>query len=122
MVQAIVAKGPDRNENERRFISGLAKAGYTAQADGTVTKVDPAVAEAEAAAARRQQPKRQTKAKRQATGSSQAPAKTSLEKTEQPKGEESQEERTKASSGSAPRAKSGQRKGQQRPKHPSSKK
>ncbi|OII68522.1 membrane protein insertase YidC [Streptomyces sp. CC77] len=122
VVQTIVAKGPDRNENERRFISGLAKAGYSAQPDGTVTKADPAVAEAEAAAARRQQPKRQTKAKRQATGSSPAAAKPSLEKTEQPKGEESQEQPTKASSGTAPRAKSGQRKGQQRPKHPSSKK
>lgn len=126
VVQAIVAKGPDRNDNERRFFSGLAKAGFAAQADGTVEKVDPAVAEAEAGSARRQQPKRQTKAKRQAAAQ-QSTTKPSLEKKAEPsKAEESesssQEQRSKASSGSARQAKSGQRKGQQRPKHPSSKK
>ncbi|MET9426220.1 MULTISPECIES: membrane protein insertase YidC [unclassified Streptomyces] len=124
VVQAIVAKGPDRNENERRFIGALAKAGFSAQADGSVAKVDPAVAEAQsAAAARRQQPKRQPKAKRQAaTGTPQGPAKTSLEK----KADEPQDAKPKqeggAAGGSARQAKSGQRKGQQRPKHPSSKK
>ncbi|MFV0128890.1 membrane protein insertase YidC [Streptomyces sp. HMX112] len=121
VVQAIVAKGPDRNDNERRFITALAKAGFTAQADGTVTKVDPAVAEAEAsAAARRQQPKRQPKAKRQAGGSQQAPAKTSLEKTDEPQGGEP--EQSGKAPGTARQPKSGQRKGPQRPKHPSSKK
>ncbi|MEU9980409.1 membrane protein insertase YidC [Streptomyces sp. NPDC050856] len=122
VVQAIVAKGPDRNDNERRFITALAKAGFTAQADGTVAKVDPAVAEAEAsAAARRQQPKRQPKAKRQAGGSQQAPAKTSLEKTDEPRGGEP-EQSGRPAPGTARQPKSGQRKGPQRPKHPSSKK
>ncbi|AOT59885.1 MULTISPECIES: membrane protein insertase YidC [Streptomyces] len=117
VVQAIVAKGPDRNDNERRFVGSLAKAGFTPQADGTVRKVDPAEAEAEAAAARRQQPKRQTKAKRQAA-TAQPGAKTSLEKTDQAKAEQPES----GKSGSTRQAKSGQRKGQQRPKHPSSKK
>ncbi|CAL9467334.1 membrane protein insertase YidC [Streptomyces sp. enrichment culture] len=118
VVQTIVAKGPDRNDNERRFISSLAKAGFTAQADGTVRKVDPAEAEAEAAAARRQQPKRQPKAKRQAAAAQPA-AKPSLEKkADLSKAEQSPSGKT----GSTRQAKSGQRKGQQRPKHPSSKK
>ncbi|OEJ95418.1 membrane protein insertase YidC [Streptomyces thermolilacinus] len=118
VVQTIVAKGPDRNDNERRFISSLAKAGFTAQADGTVRKVDPAEAEAEAAAARRQQPKRQTKAKRQAA-TAQPGAKPSLEK----KADLSKSVQSPSDgSGSTRQAKSGQRKGQQRPKHPSSKK
>ncbi|GAA2474300.1 membrane protein insertase YidC [Streptomyces gobitricini] len=121
VVQAIVAKGPDRNDNERKFVTTLAKAGFTPQPDGNVKKVDPATAEAEnAAAARRQQPKRQPKAKRQAGGGQQPPAKTSLEKADQP-----QEPKTKQPAkpaGSTRQAKSGQRKGQQRPKHPSSKK
>lgn len=68
MVKAIVAKGPDRNDIERKFVTSLGKAGFAAQPDGTVVKSDTVAAEAEAsaAAARRQQPKRQTKAKRQA--------------------------------------------------------
>lgn len=68
MVKAIVAKGPDRNDIERKFVTSLAKAGLAPQADGSVVKSDTVAAEAEAsaAAARRQQPKRQTKAKRQA--------------------------------------------------------
>jgi YidC/Oxa1 family membrane protein insertase len=123
VVQTIVAKGPDRNENERRFIGALAKAGFSAQADGTVTKVDPAVAEAEnAAAARRQQPKRQPKSKRQATGAQQGAAKPSLEKQADEPQDAQPKQAGKTASGSARQAKSGQRKGQQRPKHPSSKK
>ncbi|MFJ8696634.1 membrane protein insertase YidC [Streptomyces roseolilacinus] len=119
VIQAIVAKGPDRNDNERSFIGSLAKAGFTAQADGTVRKVDPAEAEAEAAAARRQQPKRQTKAKRQAAPAQPGTAKPSLEKkADQVKPGESQPGKATP----ARQAKSGQRKGQQRPKHPSSKK
>ncbi|MGA5100193.1 membrane protein insertase YidC [Streptomyces lavendulocolor] len=122
VVQAIVAKGPDRNDNERKFVTSLAKAGFTPQADGSVKKVDPATAEAESvAAARRQQPKRQPKAKRQAGGAQQPPAKTSLEKTDQPQGAKAQQP-AKPAGGSTRQAKSGQRKGQQRPKHPSSKK
>ncbi|MDT9681907.1 membrane protein insertase YidC [Streptomyces sp. TRM76323] len=119
VLQAIVAKGPDRNDNERRFIGSLAKAGFTAQADGTVRKVDPVEAEAEAAAVRRQQPKRQTKAKRQAATAQPGTAKTSLEKADQAQPEQSQQPGKPAP---ARQAKSGQRKGQQRPKHPSSKK
>ncbi|MER7662119.1 MULTISPECIES: membrane protein insertase YidC [unclassified Streptomyces] len=130
VIQAIVAKGTDRNDNERKFITGLAKAGFAAQADGTVIKSDAAAVEAEGAGAqRRQQPKRQTKAKRSsaaaqagtAKSADDAPAKPSLEKNApedakpNPAG--------KSPSGSArQQPKSGQRKGQQRPKHPSSKK
>jgi YidC/Oxa1 family membrane protein insertase len=146
VVKAIVAKGTDRNENERRFFSGLAKAGFAAQADGTVIKSDTLTVEAESgAAARRQQPKRQTKAKRQAAAGTQ-PVKgaeeteattTSLEKKPAvpAKGSTAAETQDKApaqgdkparpsraNSGGARQAKSGQRKGQQRPKHPSSKK
>ncbi|ORT57778.1 membrane protein insertase YidC [Streptomyces sp. CB03238] len=126
VVQAIVAKGPDRNDNERKFVTTLAKAGFTPQADGSVKRVDPATAEAESAAAtRRQQPKRQPKAKRQAAsqtgGAQQSTAKTSLEKADEPQ-DANPKQPAKPAGGSARQAKSGQRKGQQRPKHPSSKK
>ncbi|MCX5227350.1 membrane protein insertase YidC [Streptomyces sp. NPDC006553] len=155
IVKVIVAKSTsDRNENERRFFSGLTKAGFAAQADGTVIKSDTVEAEAEGGpAARRQQPKRQTKAQRQAAAAQHATAKdteeasepaaeeaptTSLEKKPQgsatvakdePKDEAQSEAqgdkpaRPRANSGgSRQQGKSGQRKGQQRPKHPSSKK
>jgi YidC/Oxa1 family membrane protein insertase len=142
VIQAIVAKGTDRNDNERRFISGLAKAGLAAQADGTVTKSDTAVAEAEGGAAqRRQQPKRQSKSKRQTTAAQPgaakgsdaagASAKTSLEKDKpaegrsragSSQGDAKQGAAGGKATGSARQPKSGQRKGSQRPKHPSSKK
>ncbi|MDV5146978.1 membrane protein insertase YidC [Streptomyces sp. SBC-4] len=158
IVKMIVAKSTsDRNENERRFFSGLTKAGFAAQDDGTVIKSDTIEAEAEGgAAAKRQQPKRQTKAQRQAAAAQQAAAKdaeegsepaaeqatTSLEKKPQgsakadaeaeAKGETKDEAkdqaqgdkpgRPRANSGGSRQGKSGQRKGQQRPKHPSSKK
>ncbi|WP_326651145.1 MULTISPECIES: membrane protein insertase YidC [unclassified Streptomyces] len=131
VIQAIVAKGPDRNENERRFISGLAKAGFAAQADGTVTKSDVAVAEAEGGAAqRRQQPKRQTKAKRQSAAAQPGAAKDTDADAAESASKPSLQKDTpqdakpgKPASGSArQQPKSGQRKGQQRPKHPSSKK
>ncbi|MFF4156893.1 membrane protein insertase YidC [Streptomyces sp. NPDC001678] len=90
-------------------------------------KEDPAQAEArevaEAARAARQQPKRQTKAKRQTGGPGHAVAassgkKTSLEKQD----EESGETKAKQAGGTARGAKSGQRKGgPQRPKHPTKK-
>lgn len=125
VVQAIVAKGTDRNDNERRFMSGLAKAGLAAQADGTVAKSETAVDDAEGGSAqKRQQPKRQTKSKRQATGAQSGAAKssesdsvtkTSLQKDESKPG-------GAKPAGSARQPKSAQRKGQQRPKHPSSKK
>ncbi|MFD5426519.1 membrane protein insertase YidC [Streptomyces sp. NPDC127084] len=126
IVQTIVAKGPDRNENERRFITGLAKAGFVAQADGTVIRGDAVAAEAESASgARRQQPKRQSKSQRQSTGA--APqtteaAKPSLEKRDEPQDTPAKSAGKAASASSTRQAKSGQRKGQQRPKHPSSKK
>ncbi|MFP1626013.1 membrane protein insertase YidC [Streptomyces sp. 5K101] len=138
VVQAIVAKGTDRNENERRFITGLAKAGLAAQTDGTVTKSETAVAEAEggSAAQRRQQPKRQSKARRQSAAGTVGAAKdpeaptASVSKTSLQKDESAEGVTPKAGGGKATgsrqtkpgQAKSGQRKGQQRPKHPSSKK
>ncbi|MEU8522596.1 membrane protein insertase YidC [Streptomyces sp. NBC_01216] len=146
IVKVIVAKGGDRNENERRFFTGLAKAGFAAQADGTVIKSDTAASEAEGAgAAKRQQPKRQTKAKRQAAAhpgmpkgaedkgeepdDASAEPTTSLEKKPQDAEDTANEASgdqsvrpSRANSGPSRQAKSGQRKGQQRPKHPSSKK
>ncbi|MFF8275557.1 membrane protein insertase YidC [Streptomyces lateritius] len=146
VVKAIVAKGSDRNENERRFFAGLAKAGFAAQPDGTVIKSDTVTAEAEGGAVRRQQPKRQTKAKRQAAAAQQSTAKssedvadstdsgettTSLEKKPQDAVQDEAKDAaqgdkparpSRANSGASRQAKSGQRKGQQRPKHPSSKK
>jgi YidC/Oxa1 family membrane protein insertase len=68
IVAGIVAKGPDRNENERRFIAALTKQGLAAQADGSVVKSAVATADADAAsggAPKRQQPKRQSKSQRQ---------------------------------------------------------
>ncbi|MBX7467846.1 membrane protein insertase YidC [Streptomyces sp. MAG02] len=139
IVQAIVAKGPDRNDNERKFITGLSKQGYAAQADGSVVKSDTALLEAEGAAPKRQQPKRQTKAQRQAGAVQQddAAAKTSLikdaaetsdaapaEKQAAPQDakpkQDTKPKQGKPTAGQA-RAKSGQRKGQQRPKHPTKK-
>lgn len=129
-VKRIAAKGPDRNDIERKFVTGLAKLGLAPQEDGTVAKSDTAVAEAEGGAAqRRQQPKRQTKAKRQtATGhpsgakdadSSESESKTSLQK-KAPQDAKSKPA-GKSASGSSRQAKSGQGKGPQRPKHPSKK-
>ncbi|MFF3174168.1 membrane protein insertase YidC [Streptomyces sp. NPDC057900] len=130
-VKRIVSKGPDRNDIERKFITGLAKLGLAAQEDGTVVKSETAAADAEAGAAqRRQQPKRQTKAKRHTAAGHQSGAKdtdsgesgtaTSLQK------KASQDDKPKPAggkpaSGSSRQAKSGQRKGPQRPKHPSKK-
>ncbi len=151
VVKVIVAKGSDRNENERRFFGGLAKAGFVAQADGSVIKGDTLPAEAEGAAAKRQQPKRQTKAQRQAAaaqatvskdaGEASEPAAekatTSLEKKPQgpaksdasgadakdgAQGDKPARPSRANSGGSRQQGKTGQRKGQQRPKHPSSKK
>ncbi|GHH70258.1 membrane protein insertase YidC [Streptomyces sulfonofaciens] len=166
IVKAIVAKGRDRNEFERKFITGLGKAGLAALADGTVAQSESvkATAAVEGAgdaeggtpttggAPRRQQPKRQSKSQRQSGGAgghggAKAPGgarpadaadegsdagKASLEKTQGASGGAQREEpqdtkssakpaRSRASSGNARQAKSGQRKGQQRPKHPSKK-
>ncbi|MCX4771279.1 membrane protein insertase YidC [Streptomyces sp. NBC_01260] len=129
-VKRIVSKGPDRNDIERKFITGLAKLGLAAQEDGTVEKSDTAVADAEGGAAqRRQQPKRQTKAQRHTgagqqsgakdTDSSESEPTTSLQK-KAPQ-DDKPKPAGKPASGSSRQAKSGQRKGPQRPKHPSKK-
>lgn len=134
IVSAIVAKGPDRNDNERKFINSLSKTGLVAQPDGTVIKGE-VLPEGESHAAKRQQPKRQPKSKRQ-TGGSQQPAsktsgtkpsddadgapKTSLQKNDEPKDSQPKQPPRKNGSGGA-RAKAGARKGQQRPKHPTKK-
>ncbi|MDF0371226.1 membrane protein insertase YidC [[Kitasatospora] papulosa] len=131
-VKRIVAKGPDRNDIERKFITGLAKLGLAAQEDGTVAKSEAAVLEAEGGAApKRQQPKRQTKAKRhtaatppataKSSGSTGSEAKTSLEKRDASQDDKPKSADKPAASGSSRQAKSGQRKGPQRPKHPSKK-
>ncbi|MDQ8707706.1 membrane protein insertase YidC [Streptomyces sp. LHD-70] len=143
IVKAIVAKGRDRNDIERKFINGLSKAGLGAQTDGLVAKSDTAVAVAEGdesgaagGTPKRQQPKRQSKSQRQ-SGTAQAQptqsdsdAKTSLQKSgDEPKDSVSKAKSTGAKpgtgtgsgTGNRSKAKSGQRKGPQRPKHPSKK-
>ncbi|MGW3283795.1 membrane protein insertase YidC [Streptomyces sp. NPDC001002] len=141
IVKAIVAKGRDRNEFERKFINALNKAGLAAQADGTVAK-----GEAEATtltedgtpttggAPKRQQPKRQSKAQRQGgprTGESTASASstpsTSLEKSDEPQdakptAKPADKPAPKSGASGRSKAQSGQRKGgPQRPKSPSKK-
>ncbi|WP_018566216.1 membrane protein insertase YidC [Streptomyces sp. PsTaAH-124] len=143
IVKAIVAKGRDRNEFERKFVNSLTKAGLAAQADGTVIKSDAAtVVETEdgtvtttaGTTPRRQQPKRQSKAQRQggakaagADDSEQAPSLTKAE----PESESDVPQDTppaaakkpaaKSAGGTRSKAQSGQRKGPQRPKSPSKK-
>jgi YidC/Oxa1 family membrane protein insertase len=140
IVKAIVAKGRDRNEFERKFINALNKAGLAAQPDGTVVKSEvTAVATAEdgtttvagAAAPKRQQPKRQSKAQRQsgsakATGGSEPETSSpSLEKADEPQdakpaGGAAKKATQQPGSGTRSRAQS-ERKGPQRPKSPSKK-
>ncbi|QKW07795.1 membrane protein insertase YidC [Streptomyces sp. NA04227] len=147
-IKAIVAKGRDRNEFERKFINGLSKAGFAAQTDGSVARSETAAVATETAeggsgagAPKRQQPKRQSKAQRHA-GGAQSTAKAAGEKTSLSKNDENAEDTAgsqdeppakgstaqpkpaggKSASGTArAKAKSGQRKGPQRPKHPSKK-
>ncbi|MEU9625639.1 membrane protein insertase YidC [Streptomyces luteogriseus] len=136
IVKAIVAKGRDRNEFERKFINGLSKAGLAAQADGTVIKSDAATAQAEdgtptstGGTPKRQQPKRQSKSQRQhggakAAGESDEP-KTSLTKSDEPEDAKpsaaAKKSSAKPAGGTRSKAQSGQRKGPQRPKSPSKK-
>ncbi|MFH8802864.1 membrane protein insertase YidC [Streptomyces sp. NPDC017936] len=136
IVKAIVAKGRDRNEFERKFINGLGKAGLVAQADGTVVKGEAQAATltedgtpTTAAAAKRQQPKRQSKSQRQSGGpkaAGEAPT-TSLSKSDEPQdakptGAAKPKPGSTGSSSGRSRAQSGQRKGgPQRPKSPSKK-
>ncbi|MFI1754822.1 membrane protein insertase YidC [Streptomyces sp. NPDC020571] len=141
IVKAIVAKGRDRNEAERKFINGLNKAGMAAQADGTVVKNDAAVAAQSAdgstvattAQPKRQQPKRQSKSQRQAKPAGEAEPKTSLTKSDEPQDAEpvgkqdakpaagAKKPAQKSGGGGRSKAQSGQRKGPQRPKSPSKK-
>ncbi|TXJ81940.1 membrane protein insertase YidC [Streptomyces lavendulae] len=151
IIKAIVAKGRERNEFERKFINSLHKAGLAAQADGTVAKsvateteegTEEGVTTTAGTAQRRQQPKRQSKAQRQSGGIKQTGDSLSLEKSdssetsdssEQPgSSEESDQPQdsksaaaqqgSKPGSGARSKAQSGQRKGgSQRPKSPSKK-
>ncbi|MER5431016.1 membrane protein insertase YidC [Streptomyces sp. NPDC002588] len=133
IIKAIVAKGRDRNEAERKFINGLTKAGLAAQADGTVMKSDAqTVVETEdgttatAATAKRQQPKRQTKSQRQSGGPKAAGETTSLSKADEPEdakpSDAPRQTAPKPGSSGRSKAQSGQRKGgPQRPKSPSKK-
>lgn len=149
IVKAIVSKGRERNEFERKFINTLSKAGLAAQADGTVVTSDSlTVVETEdgttttAGPAKRQQPRRQSKAQRQSGGAKAADdtSSPSLEKpspslekpSTSPQDENSGESQEtppaadkaapKPGGGSRSRAQSGQRKGgAQRPKSPTKK-
>ncbi|MFF7330502.1 membrane protein insertase YidC [Streptomyces sp. NPDC008150] len=142
IVKAIVAKGRERNEYERKFMNSLTKAGLAAQPDGSVVKGEAVAAttteEGVTAAPKRQQPKRQSKSQRQSAV--QRPtdeAVTDLTKSE-PEPEEPQDAAPggateakaapaakkpapKPGNGTRSKAQSGQRKGQQRPKSPSKK-
>ncbi|MFC4501260.1 MULTISPECIES: membrane protein insertase YidC [Streptomyces] len=139
IIKAIVAKGRERNEAERKFINGLNKAGFAAQADGTVVRGETQdVVQNEdgtsttAANPRRQQPKRQSKSQRQ-SGSAKAAGEgtTSLSKSDEPEDAEPEDTKTSGAARKAPpkpagggrsKAQSGQRKGgPQRPKSPSKK-
>ncbi|BAC72024.1 preprotein translocase YidC [Streptomyces avermitilis] len=138
VVKAIVAKGRDRNEFERKFINALTKAGLAAQSDGTIGKGEAtAVAETEdgtqttGGAPRRQQPKRQSKSQRQ-SGSAKAAGESepkstplSLSKSDEPDDAKPAAKpaggANKPSTGTRSKAQSGQRKGPQRPKSPSKK-
>jgi YidC/Oxa1 family membrane protein insertase len=137
IVKAIVAKGRDRNEFERRFINGLNKAGLGAQADGTVVQSESqAIAQTEdgtptTGTPKRQQPKRQSKAQRHSgtsktAGDTEPTQATSLSKSDAPEDAKpaaaAQKPAPKSDSGTRSKAQSGQRKGgQQRPKSPSKK-
>ncbi|MEU6840929.1 membrane protein insertase YidC [Streptomyces sp. NPDC046716] len=137
IVKAIVAKGRDRNEYERKFINGLTKASLAAQADGTVVAgTSTAVLDEDgtsSGAPKRQQPKRQSKSQRQsgptakADGTAQDSGKPSLEKKDATESDAAAKPqngaKAKPAGGNQARskAKSGQRKGPQRPKSPTKK-
>ncbi|EDY45850.1 membrane protein insertase YidC [Streptomyces sp. SPB074] len=146
-IKAIVSKGRERNEAERKFINGLSKAGYAAQPDGNIAKGESSVATLEGgeettggAAQRRQQPKRQSKSQRQSGTTAAGEPGTSPSK-QQGANQPAQKQKKSpgrstgggsnaakpagggASGASGSGSKQGQRKGgPQRPKHPSSKK
>jgi YidC/Oxa1 family membrane protein insertase len=139
IIKAIVAKGRDRNEFERKFINGLNKAGLAAQADGSVIQSEAQAAvqtedgtSTSAAAPKRQQPKRQSKSQRQSGGAAATGGKAagddsssepiSLSKSDEPEDAKPAAPAKKQSGGGTrSKAQSGQRKGPQRPKSPSKK-
>jgi YidC/Oxa1 family membrane protein insertase len=137
IVKAIVAKGRDRNEHERKFINALTKVGMVAQADGNVVKGEASTdVETEdgtpatpGGAPKRQQPKRQTKSQRQsatAKAAGESEPKTSLTKSDEPQDAKPSSAKpagggAKPGTGTRSKAQSGQRKGPQRPKSPSKK-
>ncbi|MFJ2513563.1 membrane protein insertase YidC [Streptomyces griseoviridis] len=144
IVKAIVAKGRERNEFERKFINSLSKAGLAAQTDGTVLKSDTAVLENEdgtpgtGAAPKRQQPKRQSKSQRQGgprpagesgtsteAADSSSSSSPSLSKASDEQGGKpaagAKKAQPQSGGGGRSKAQSGQRKGPQRPKSPSKK-
>jgi YidC/Oxa1 family membrane protein insertase len=128
IVKAIVGKGRDRNEFERKFINGLTKAGLVAQPDGVVvTGENATVVEAEdgtttttaAPAPKRQQPKRQSKSQRQsgtvpagtAKPADEAEPKTSLTKSDEPQDAKPSAAEPATGSGSKPATGSGSKPG-----------
>ncbi|MFF2651327.1 membrane protein insertase YidC [Streptomyces sp. NPDC058045] len=141
IVKAIVAKGRERNEYERKFINGLSKSGLAAQADGSVVLSENATAvvtadgeedtTTTAGTPKRQQPKRQSKSQRHHTGAQanpkanqsqgrsragQSAAQPSLKKdggddTQSGKSEDKSGGKSTPASGNARQAKSGPRKG-----------
>ncbi|WP_432058680.1 membrane protein insertase YidC [Streptomyces sp. bgisy022] len=133
IVKAIVAKGRDRNEHERRFINGLGKSGLVAQTDGSVIKGEATELAEDGAqggtAPKRQQPKRQSKSQRQSGAAKAAGEPTSLTKSDEPRAGSNAKSTAGAKkgtgkqpgSGTRSKAQSGQRKGPQRPKSPSKK-
>ncbi|MFF7544065.1 membrane protein insertase YidC [Streptomyces canus] len=139
IIKAIVAKGRDRNEFERKFINGLNKAGLAAQADGSVVQSESQAAvqtedgaSISAAAPKRQQPKRQSKSQRQsgaatatggkAAGDASSSEPISLSKADEPEdAKPSAPAKKQSGGGTRSKAQSGQRKGPQRPKSPSKK-
>jgi YidC/Oxa1 family membrane protein insertase len=138
IVKAIVAKGRDRNEFERKFINSLSKAGLAAQSDGTVAKSESVTVETEdgmptatGGAPKRQQPKRQSKSRRQSGGTQgavkaagESEPKTSLSKSDEPQDAKPGPKPAggkSVSGGARSKAQSGQRKGPQRPQSPSKK-
>lgn len=138
VVKQMVAKGKDRNEDEKKFVSALAKHDLQPQADGSVIKSETPLSDAKPGGGdpgRRQQPKRQSKSQRRShaqsggAGQRQEGADDDAEPEDKKPASNSAKKKAGGSSGrggsgsggNARNAKSGQRKGPQRPKHPSKK-
>src|SRR5690606_31322480 len=122
IIKAIVAKGRDRNEYERKFINGLSKNGLVAQADGAVVKGEATVHDedgTQAGTPKRQQPKRQSKSQRQSGVAKAADEPTSLTKSDESQSKAKTAAGAKKGTGKQPggatrsKAQSGQRKGPQ---------